>query len=171
MLQVGLADLEQGPVETAGTIAADDPLFEGLDFRLVEPVDVAGQLSAAGAGSYYWRGDLKTAIGTVCRRCLNDVSVPVRAAVDILFTEDQSADDPSVYVIPPRALAIDLAPAVREELILAVPAFALCREDCRGLCPRCGRDLNSGPCECDPDAPDPRWAGLSDLKQRLENER
>jgi uncharacterized protein len=171
MLQVGLAELEQGPVETAARIAPDDPLFEGLDFTLAQPVEVAGQVSTAGPGSYYWHGELKTAVDAACRRCLTGVTLPVNARVGILFTEDQQADDPSVYIIPPRARTLDIAPAVREELILAVPAFALCREDCRGLCPRCGKELNSGPCNCAPEAPDPRWAGLSGLKQRPDDER
>jgi uncharacterized protein len=52
---------------------------------------------------------------------------------------------------------------IREELILAVPEYVLCREECRGLCPRCGKDLNEGPCACRPE-PDPRWAALEALK-------
>jgi uncharacterized protein len=171
MLPIGLAALEQGPVETVGTIAADDPLLEGLDFTLVEPVQVSGQLSAAGPGSYYWQGDLRTTLDAACRRCLAPVPVPVTARVEVLFTEDQDADDPSVYVIPPRTRTLDLAPAVREELVLAVPEFVLCRDDCRGLCPRCGKDLNQGPCDCAPEKPDPRWAVLSQLKERLDKER
>jgi uncharacterized protein len=52
--------------------------------------------------------------------------------------------------VPPSAGRIDLAEVVREELALAVPPFVLCREDCAGLCPKCGSDLNAGPCECAP---------------------
>ena len=167
MLRVGLAELEQGPVETAGQVAADDPLFRGLDFALRGPVLVSGQLTAAGRDSYYWRGRLETAVGATCRRCLAPVVRPIQAPVDILFTEDEQADDPSVYVIPPKTRTLDLCPAVREELILAAPGYLLCREDCRGLCPRCGKDLNEGPCDCDPETPDPRWAGLGVLKERI----
>ena len=49
---------------------------------------------------------------------------------------------------PEAALQIDLTGVVREELALEVPAFVLCREDCAGLCPTCGADLNAGPCAC-----------------------
>jgi len=94
------------------------------------------------------------------------VQVPVAADVGALFTEDaEAADDPDAYPLPPRAIEIDLRPAVREELALAVPAYVVCREDCRGLCPQCGNDLNAGPC-CDP-APDPRWRALADLKSKI----
>jgi uncharacterized protein len=170
MLRVGLAALEQGPVDTAAQVPADDPLFEGLDFALREPVVVTGQLTAAGPDSYYWRGQLETAVGATCRRCLAPVVSPVEASLELLFTEDPQADDPSVYVIPPRSRTLDLSPAVREELILAAPDFVLCRDECRGLCPRCGKDLNEGPCDCGPEVPDPRWAGLAALKQRLDQE-
>ncbi len=167
MLRVGLADIEQGPVETVGQFRADDPLFAGLDFTLRAPVVVSGQLSVAGPDSYFWRGKLETAVASACRRCLAPVLRPVDAEVDVLFTEDQEADDPSVYLLAPDTRQLDLSDAVREELILAAPDYVLCREDCRGLCPRCGKDLNDGPCQCVPDVPDPRWAGLATLKERL----
>src|SRR5262245_38607744 len=167
MSHIGLSALEQGPVDTVGALAADDPLFQGLDFSLSEPVRVSGQLSAAGPGGYYWRGRLNTAIEATCRRCLAPALLRLDVPVNILFTEDEQADDPSVYVIPPRAQTLDLSEAVREELILGVPDFVLCRENCAGLCPQCGKDLNlnEGPHECRLAAPDPRWAALEALKQ------
>jgi uncharacterized protein len=166
MLHIGLNALERGPVDTAATVAAGDPLFEGLDFSLSEPVRISGQLSAAGPGSYYWRGKLQTAIEATCRRCLAPASLRIDAPVNILFTEDDQADDPSVYVIPPHSQTLDLSEAVREELILAVPDYVLCREDCAGLCPHCGKDLNEGPHDCAAKPTDPRWAALEGLKSR-----
>jgi len=68
--------------------------------------------------------------------------------VAVMFSgEPESQDDPDVYPLAPTANAIDLGQAVREELALAVEGFPLCREDCKGLCPKCGADLNAGPCE------------------------
>jgi uncharacterized protein len=102
-----------------------------------------------------------------CRRCLVSVTVPIEASVDALFARDPDAlEDPSSYALAPDATGIDLRPAVREELLLAVPQWVVCREDCRGLCPRCGKDLNAGPCDCPP-AGDPRWRGLAALKDKL----
>src|SRR5256885_14833861 len=60
MLQVALRELARGPVEPAGQLAGSDPLFEGLDVVLAEPVRVAGRLQAAGEGRFYWRGSLST---------------------------------------------------------------------------------------------------------------
>lgn len=59
---------------------------------------------------------------------------------------------------------IDLSPAVREQILLSVPASPLCREDCKGLCPRCGKDLNDGDCGCDRTAMDPRWSALKGIQ-------
>ncbi len=161
MLQVDLRELARGAVETPAELAGDDPLFAGIDAVLAQPVRVAGRLQAAGEGRFYWRGSLRTLVAGECRRCLAAVSVPVEADIRALFSQDPDAlDDPDSYTLAREATQIDLRPAVREELLLAVPQWVVCREDCRGLCPRCGNDLNAGPCGCAP-ATDPRWDGLA----------
>ncbi|MGB1779712.1 MAG: DUF177 domain-containing protein, partial [Longimicrobiales bacterium] len=57
-----------------------------------------------------------------------------------------------------------LSKAVREEMILAVNPYVVCEPECRGLCPKCGANLNEGACDCTDDEVDPRWAALRDLK-------
>src|SRR2546430_16161779 len=76
MLQVDLRELARGPVETQGQLAGNDPLFEGLDVALAEPVRVAGRLHAAGEGRFYWRGSLTTRMAGQCRRRLGPVTLP-----------------------------------------------------------------------------------------------
>ena len=86
-----------------------------------------------------------------CRRCLTELVRPVEGKVDVLFSANPDLhEDPSVYPLSEPVTHVDVRPAVREELALAVDAFPLCREDCRGLCPRCGADLNRGACSCVP---------------------
>src|SRR5207247_941239 len=105
-------------------LAGIDPLFEGLDVVLADPVHVAGRLHAAGEGRFYWRGSLHTRMAGQCRRCLVPVPVPVVAEIDALFSADPDAlEDPSSYPLVPDATEIDLRPAVREELLLAVPRW------------------------------------------------
>src|SRR2546427_8871171 len=70
MLQVDLRELARGPVETQGQLAGNDPLFEGLDVVLAEPVRVAGRLHAAGEGRFYWRGSANTRMGGQVRGSL-----------------------------------------------------------------------------------------------------
>ncbi len=168
MLQVDLRELARGPVETKAELARDDPLFEGVAIALADPVAVAGRLQATGDGRFYWHGSLRTRISGECRRCLAPVSRAVTADIGVLFTQDPDAlEDPDSYPLPPEATVIDLTPAVREELLLAVPQYLECRPDCRGLCPRCGQDLNAGPCGCAPATVDLRWAALAALKGKL----
>ncbi len=167
MLRVELRALHEGPIETTADVPADDPLFEDVDFVLAEPVRVRGRLSESGPGRYYWHGRLRSTLAASCRRCLADVPLRLDAEVRALFTEDP-AEDETEYGVPADAAELELREMVREELILAVPEYVLCREECKGLCAQCGKDLNDGPCSCGPE-PDPRWAALEELKQRLPN--
>ncbi len=161
MLRVDIQELAGGPVDVAAELAPDDELFAGVGGPLAGPVRVGGRVQATGEGRYYWHGSVRAAVRAECRRCLASITVPVTAEVGALFSRDGDAeDDPDVYAVAPDATRIDLRPAVREELLLAVPRYLLCREDCRGLCPRCGTDLNAGPCGC-PRTIDPRWQALT----------
>jgi len=167
MLRFDLRELSQGPIETQAELAPEDPLFEGLGVVLAEPVLVDGRLQGTGEGRYYWHGHLHTAVAGECSRCLTAVKAPVAVEVGALFTSDADAgDDPDAYRLQSHDTEVDLRPVVREELALALPRFVLCRDDCRGLCPSCGKDLNAGPCGCAP-AADPRWRALADLKGKF----
>ena len=151
MLRVDIWDLQRGPVRTVGELSPDDPTFEGLGLDLIGPVRVQGQLQATGEGEYLWRGDLHGIVRGECRRCLTEVLDEVDIAVDAaVFTSDpEAADDPDFYSLPERAAVVDVGTVVREELALTGKAhLLLCREDCAGLCPKCGADLNAGPCAC-----------------------
>ena len=166
MLRFDLGALRQGPLDVAQAVPADDPVFEQLEFQLAGPVHLGGRLMDAGIGQYYWHGTLRTRVKSECRRCLAATVIEVEQQVEALFTEDQATDDPAAYVINPTAKELDLGQAVREELILAVPEYALCKDDCRGLCPQCGADLNTGPCTCTPER-DSRWSALQALRSEL----
>lgn len=168
MLEIDLRELARGSVETVGELAGNDPLFDGLDVTPSEPVRVQGRLQVAGEGRFYWKGSLHTAVAGACRRCLAPVAVPVTVEVGALFAQDpEAADDPDTYPVDRAAMLIDVKTAVREELLLALPRYLQCREDCRGLCPRCGKDLNAGPCGCAPPTPAPEWRGLEALRDKF----
>ena len=166
MLRVDLRELTRaGAVATHGELQQGDPALEGTDIALREPVAIDGRLQSIGEGRFYWQGRLRTVVQGECRRCLTPVATPLNLEVGALFTEDPEAEDPDSYPVSPEATEIDVTAAIREELVLA-PRYALCREDCRGLCPQCGKDLNAGPCDCVP-ATDARWQPLKGLKDKL----
>lgn len=149
MLLVDVRDLNRGPVETEGQLEARDPIFDGLGLELEGPVTVRGKLSRTGDQEYFWHAHVEGRFKGTCRRCLTELSYPLDADVEVLFSASpDNADDPSVYPLPAPITRVDVRPAVREEVALAVSAYPLCKEDCAGICPRCGADLNAGPCAC-----------------------
>jgi len=168
MLRVDLRELGQGRAfETRGELKQDDPVLDGTEVRLQAPVAVQGRLQAIGDGRFYWQGTARTVVAGECRRCLTPVETPLQLEIGALFTQDPDAqDDPDSYPVAPDATEIDVTPAVREELVLAAPRFVECRDDCKGICPQCGKDLNAGPCDCAP-VTDARWQPLQALKDKL----
>lgn len=148
-MRVDVRALRDGAVPTEASVGPGDAAFQGLDLQLTGPVEVTGSLQAAGPGTYRWVGRVRGAVKGECARCLADIVTRFDTPAEALFTTSpETADDPGVYLLPEPVGLIDLTDAVREEVALAVPAFALCRPDCAGLCPRCGADLNPGPCGC-----------------------
>lgn len=97
---------------------------------------------------------------SVCRRCLR----PVSATLEATLLEVFEADPVEGETQPLRGVEIDLEPVAREAILLGLPLAPLCREDCAGLCPECGVDLNEGGCGCVVEAVDPRWAALDELR-------
>lgn len=166
MLYFDIRSLEARAESVDATLSVSDPVWEPEDAHpLGEGVHVHGRLSGAGHGRFFFSGSFDGSVASTCRRCLIDVQLNVSDALQLVFAEAglDEADEDDVVPIPPGSRELDLRPAVREEWLLAVPAFALCRADCKGICPTCGADRNTGTCDCVPD-PDVRWAGLRDSR-------
>ena len=105
-----------------------------------------------------------------CVRCLRAVDHDLEVGVRELFTLQPREDEDEGYtVLPDDRLPLDTM--VRDAVVLAFPAFPLCRPDCAGLCPVCGADRNTLDCgHGGAENIDPRWAGLAGLRSRLEEE-
>jgi uncharacterized protein len=165
MLSFDIGSLQEHAARVDGFLAEDDAVWQEGDPKPASPIHVTGRLSKAGSGRYYWSGRIEGAVEGSCRRCLTTLSAPVREEVHFIFaeTDDAEADDPDVFALPAGAHQIDLRPAIREQWLLSAPTFALCRDDCKGLCPRCGADLNVVPCTCEAET-DSRWDALRKLR-------
>jgi uncharacterized protein len=112
----------------------------------------------------------------LCKRCLKHVSLdePVELTRTYVPAEQLAPKKPTAAEasFDPEATdeegyqgkEIDLAPAIREQILLSVPPSPLCGEECKGLCPKCGKDLNEGECGCDRTVLDPRWAALKGIQ-------
>jgi uncharacterized protein len=119
------------------------------------------------------RGSLQTSVELPCDRCLGPVPTPVN--VDFVANFVRSGDltaeakelrDEDLEVSVYDGDSVDLDEIVREQILLALPARQLCRDDCKGLCPACGKNLNAESCDCARHETDPRWAALADIKDR-----
>lgn len=164
MLSFDVRSLEHGGATVDAVLPPDDGIWMEEDILrpLREGVRVTGRISAAGTGRYYFSGHLSGATQQECRRCLTPVEAPVAMDVHVLYAEagGEDDDDPDVYPLGgTQGDVIDLRLAVREQWLLEVPPFLECRPDCKGLCPKCGADLNAGACGCAPEI-DPRWEAL-----------
>jgi len=118
------------------------------------------------------RVGLKTAMDMECSRCLEPVTVPVVTTFTCTFVPaeskvgemDPSQSDEDLDFGYYQDEMIDLEPLVLEQVVLQVPLKPLCREDCKGLCPHCGTNLNTAACQCERGMFDHRLAALKNLK-------
>jgi uncharacterized protein len=158
MLSFDIQSLESRAVVVDAELRPDDPVWQEGDPVPSGPVHVTGRLSTAGHGRFYWHGQIDGDVMLPCRRCLTDAKAHVHDEIHLIFAEpgDEETDDPDVYRLDPRSRDLDLRPAIREQWLLNAPGYVLCRDDCKGLCPTCGADLNAGSCECPPMG-DSRW--------------
>ena len=168
MLPLDLARLSrESSLRVVGQVGPEDPLWEGAGVRLESPLTVDLRANQARSGEIVVRGTVVGTLAQECRRCLDPLEVSLREEVIFVFAPPDvlgAEEDGEVRVLPLGAREVDLAKAVREEVILAAAPYPLCDPECRGLCPRCGADWNKTTCACAVEEPDPRWDVLRALK-------
>ncbi len=124
------------------------------------------------------RAEYRGEFEVMCARCVEPVAVPLEGEFDLLFRPENADADPGERAITEDETEIGyygkggllLEDVVREQVMLSLPGRTLCSLDCKGLCPRCGQNLNVDVCQCSQKALDPRWnalAGLAELKTSL----
>ncbi len=112
------------------------------DAELVLPIKIEGQVSLTGERSAVLEGEACYAISGSCTRCLS----PTEKTFTVEFSELCDEDADGVYKV--KNDKIDLAPIIDELITLNTPVSFLCKEDCKGICPSCGVNLNEGDCKC-----------------------
>ena len=152
MLSFPVRSVVANAVPVKGNFDRDDAVWQESDGRPRDAVSVTGRLSAAGVGLFYFSGRFAGVALGECRRCLIEVETPVDTESHLIYADLEmgSEDDPDVYETSRGRGGdnVDLRFAIREQWLLEVPAFVLCRPDCKGLCPTCGANLNQGACSC-----------------------
>lgn len=149
--------------------------FMDEDWQLAKPLVIDAEISHQDK-ILYLKGHANTAVKGICSRCLEQVVVPVECsfAEQLLYTKDVSlfshlavGEVEEKYFIYDND-TLEITDIIRESILAVLPLKILCKDDCRGLCPKCGKNLNQGQCDCDLHEVDPRLAILAKLKETEE---
>ena len=140
-------------------------LCYGVSYPVTEPVVASGTVRNT-AGVLMMDGELSTTIHGLCDRCATpfdrEITFPINV---VLVTELASEENEDEWVFPLEGDSADLDDIVRTVFVLNLDSKLLCKEDCKGLCYRCGKNLNDGPCNCQKEL-DPRFAALKQLLEK-----
>ena len=124
-----------------------------------KPVRVTGQIENR-AGVVRFVFDVKSVLSLCCDRCLERFDRETCASFEHILVQEANTD--GEYVVCAEGV-LDLDELVRTDFLLELPTKVLCREDCKGLCPQCGKNLNFDSCQCREQSIDPRWEVLSEM--------
>jgi len=185
-MRVNIDEIKEEPLRRTWDVTREtlDGMVAGdrAGFRARAPVQVDATLSRV-ERRVLLEVHARAALTAACGRCLaaTDVDVPVDFELT-LVPSDEYEEAPREEQERPHGRAggsfesndaeeevfsgkvIDLDPILREQVLLALPGYPVCREGCKGLCPVCGANLNERECGCERRVPDPRWAALKDIK-------
>jgi uncharacterized protein len=180
---ITLLDLEREPVSFDIAVPAG-AIDYGSEASQIGPLAVSGQAELLREhrgpkevipdirARAHWSGSFEVP----CARCLDPVRHALGGDFDLLFRPlgadagpaDRALGAPDTEIGYYHGEGLVLEDVLREQVLLSLPVRSLCRQDCKGLCPRCGRNLNTELCTCEDQPSDPRWSALSDLRSRLE---
>jgi len=146
-----------------------EPLLHSEESRLVGCAELFMQATRAGE-EVRLAGRLEATVEMNCDRCLKSLTMPVDQSFDLLYlppektSQEKELGDDDLSIAFYHDQVIDIDDLVREQVELALPMARLCSEECRGLCPECGANLNEGDCPCSREQVDMRWSALKELK-------
>lgn len=146
------------------TFEAEEIVSEGVRYKIISKPDIPFDIANVGDGQVRFTASGRFIIASECDRCLKPVEVDIDLDMDYLVIEPdgyRDIDNDEQYFMIGYELDCELL--IHNELIMSLPMKILCREDCKGLCPKCGRNLNEGDCGCDTFVPDPRMAAIQDI--------
>ena len=143
------------------------------EYRIVEPVSLAFDIFKD-KETFRLVGDVKSVLELPCSRCLESFRWPVDGQFDLRYQphshntgdDEREIEEDDLTTAFYENDEIDLGQLMREQFYLSLPMKPLCSDDCKGLCPRCGKNLNRETCDCKRDWDDPRLAALRELRTK-----
>jgi uncharacterized protein len=175
---IDLKDLRQDKVSVSGRIEPGSLDFSGEGIRQIQPLDWNATAERAGA-EIRIAGSLSTTVEAPCSRCLEPARYEVSKAFDLFFRQKDEfmfdEDDEIELTEKDTRTAffsgteLNIGDVLHEQLLLALPMKALCKLDCKGLCPTCGTNFNVKSCQCPQEQFNPNLDALMEIKRRLED--
>lgn len=172
-MRISLEEIEEAPVRKRFRceVSSLDLPANGSPFGGTVSVEVLLMRSREGISA---KGEISFVAQLVCSRCANSFHRSFQEHIDLSYKRGEpKLEEGEVHLTEEETRTvfydgdfIDLTGPVRDTMLLAVPIKPLCRDDCKGLCRLCGKDLNEGPCGCKEEETDPRWRKLADLKKQ-----
>lgn len=154
--QISLSEVLEPVQRGSDTVSFAGPLVGQLNLE-----NIGGPLRI--------RGRLRAAVTLDCYRCLRVFKYPLVLEIDEILTESQGEDVGDEEALRIVDETVKLMPLIEQAMLLNLPMKLLCRSDCEGLCPSCGRNLNESSCDCSQEEIDPRMAKLKLLIQDEEH--
>lgn len=156
----------EGPVEFHEALDVHHVARDRKDITRMSPLQADLQVQYLGEGEVYVQGRLSAELDMTCSRCLKPLKKQIGIEFEERFKYSENADDAQNEEDDIRYMKeddVDLVPFIEEALLLNLPFAAICKDDCKGLCPTCGTDLNEHECGCNREIIDPRLAALGDF--------
>lgn len=154
-----ISDLAES-LSFSGTLDLPE-LTSGPDtFTFREPLSWNVMVVNSGDKELLVTGTVQGTAQATCGRCLDDFELPLAGEIEGYWLTENPGDDvpedlaEDEFEVIGEDRQMDLFPFIQAALVLALPFVPLCREDCKGLCPQCGKNLNDGPCDCAPESGD-----------------
>ncbi|HUU29698.1 MAG TPA: DUF177 domain-containing protein [archaeon] len=176
MFLIDLENLRSGSYRAGGTLEVSELGFKNeADFNFSGPLGLDLRISTTDKLTFYVSGQVRFRVSGECRRCLKAVfqhqTTEVKGvfafpeALEKLNLSEEEQETEGIFPLEQDEKQIDLTGLVRECVVLDYPHYLLCSDDCKGLCPNCGADLNLEPCNCEQKSIDLRWEKLLKLNK------
>jgi uncharacterized protein len=170
-MRVELAKLDNNVGNFAHEYAGEEFVLEDDRAVVAGPPRVAGRITRT-ENKVVVNGDFAAIVEVACDRCLQPVELPISSDFRLEYVTAETYMSLETAELAPEDLAlsifdgevIDVDDIVREQVLLAIPTQAICRENCKGFCAVCGADRNIIDCNCSATELDPRWSGLRDFR-------
>jgi len=170
---LSIKEMEVRKVRFAETFEPGQIDFQGSEVEQAGPLRVEGEaeLLANTEGEVRIKGTLSVQTKAICDRCLGEAILPLETALDLFYrpmssiarAEEVEIDEGEAEIGFYQGDGMELEDILQEQILLLLPMQRVCREDCKGICPLCGKNRNETASQCKVETVDDRWKALRDI--------